>query len=464
MARKFPNIKYNLSTNIIRYNEEMESLKNHSLNLCIGEIFKKSVDIKWIKRVSNCKGLNPIHYEEWRRVEKGIDDQLFDVLNPVTYYILTPHLIKTKIHFIGMQILNFLSKYAYLSTPNLSKLLRYVVFNSRGIINTVKIFERNWKASYLLPFYSFELISYQFSETNFKPYLKGLTKYTKRKNIASSEKGDFLELRLRETRTLNQFTSERFTRNHPDSYAEHYEKFFFIAIDMNNDIGVEYLWLNKISKMEKGRSILEKALKLIVDNPLKIDIMMFLLFQVNENEFEDFFRFFSFNVIENVIKDVRWHCVFDKLIDVLKFYFNSDMLSKIFDILANSHCQEYPVVINLDLVVNYFSSLPESAKVYILRMSTPNPSYSLSSNQDESPYERVLYESITSIEDDYLEKLLKVEDGSALEDFFSSEPGINLLIEADLIDKLNRMYELLGKVVNEELLFNIRSHFITFTN
>ncbi|KAL7637723.1 UNVERIFIED_CONTAM: hypothetical protein RMT77_011332 [Armadillidium vulgare] len=460
--RKFPNIEYNLSQNIIRHNEDMESLKNHSLNIFIGKIFKNLIDPKWSRRVSDSKGLNPIHYKEWREVEKLVSIQLFQDIQSVSRHLilLDPSSRRTKIHFIGMQILDFLTRYPYLYIVNPSIFIPYVTFTSRGTINTLKCFKRIWEANSKNSFFSVQLLRYLFLEKDFKPYFESLPDCLIENVIEDMKNDVFLNFCIREAKIDHPLIQKAFNGYPLDSYTVNYEELFSFAIESNNEIAVEYLWTEKISQMKRGRAILEKTLKLIVDNSLKTNIMMFLLFQVNENEFEDFFRSSSFKVIKNVVDEVRWHCVFNKIFDVLKIYFNSESVSKIFGILTNSVCKDYPKGMNLNFVVNYFSSLTESDKICILRKSTPKPTNLMSSTRkDKCQYERVLYKSIASNRENYLEELLKVKDVTALKDYFISEPGVTSLTEAAKIGNFTRIFEDLEMVVNEEVLFDIKSHF-----
>ncbi|KAL7637738.1 UNVERIFIED_CONTAM: hypothetical protein RMT77_011347 [Armadillidium vulgare] len=416
MTKKIPNIIYNLSQNIIRYNQELESLKNYSLNLFIGKLFKKSIDPIWIKRIANGKGFNPTRYKEWRKVEEKIDDQVFEVIEYVPYYFrLFPHLIKSKIHFMGMQILDSLTKHTYLYFIDASDILPCFVFTCQGTIDTLKSVERVWMESYITSYYNFRITCYLFSEKDIKLRFQSLSEIT-RKNVIARSAGDYiLKFWLQKIQINNNtLLKETLDEYNLDGNFDN-DKIFYKAIETNNEIAVEYLWTNEISQMEGGREILLKALKMIVDNSMMTNIMMYLLFQVNENEFEEFFQSSSLKIIENIVKEVRWHCLFDKIFDVLKIYFSSESVSKIFYMLIDSVCKDYPTGVNLDLVVNYFRSLPESDKIYILRKRTSKTTNLLSLTQENKcSDEKFLWKSF--IREYYLEKLLKVEESTTVKE------------------------------------------------
>ncbi|KAL7630153.1 UNVERIFIED_CONTAM: hypothetical protein RMT77_019709 [Armadillidium vulgare] len=457
MTRKFPNIEYNLPRNIIRYDKEPESLKNHSLNLYIGKIFKDIFKSKWaLRQMSRYK-----FYQQILKIEKLVSNQL---KTEIGYLNIDLSLRKSKVHFMTRQILNYIKKYPYPHIEHPEILFPDVIFTNQGTINTMKTLFMFGNANSTKLFQFFQLTCHLFFEDYFKPVFQYLP-FGVKKNMVSEMKNDyFINFCIREAQIDHPLIRKAFDGYPHDNNSVNYKDSFFKAIKTNNEIAVEYLWRNKISKMIEGRAILGQALILAADNALKTNILMFLLFQVNENEFEDFFRSFSFKVIENVIKEVRWHCVFDKIFDSLKIYFNCDFVLKIFDILSEPHCKDCPAGQNLDLVVNFFSSLSEPYKIYIVRKSTPNHKKTLSSStrKEEIPYERVLLKSLNR--KDYLEKLLKVEDCSALKDFFISKPGGHILTEAvrkRMLDCISVVLKNIfsGNVFNEMLehwqLFNI---------
>ncbi|KAL7637742.1 UNVERIFIED_CONTAM: hypothetical protein RMT77_011351 [Armadillidium vulgare] len=366
MRRKFQNIEYNLPCNTIRYNIDPESLKNHSLNLHIGKTFKDIFKSKYaIEQMSRYK-----FYQRILKVEKLVSNQL---KTEIGYLNIDLFLRESKVHFMTIQILNYIEKYPYPHIEHPEILFPYIVFTNQGTINTRKSIlmfaNRNPRKLFQL----FQLTCHLFFEDYFKPVFEYLP-FDVKKNVVSEMKKDFfINFCIREAQIDHPLIRKAFDGYPHDKNSVNYEDSFFKAIKTNNEIAVEYLWRKRISsKMIEGRTILGQALILAADNALKTNILMFLLFQVNENEFEDFFRSVSFKVIENVIKEVRWHCVFDKIFDALKTYFNCDFVLKIFDILTEPHCKDCPAGQNLDLVVNFFSSLSEPYKIYIVRKSTPN--------------------------------------------------------------------------------------------
>ncbi|KAL7637739.1 UNVERIFIED_CONTAM: hypothetical protein RMT77_011348 [Armadillidium vulgare] len=458
MTKKFPNIEFNLSCDTIRYNNEMESLKIHSLNLHIGRIFKDVFKSEYGKELLINKRLQIDFYKELLHIEKFIDDVLETEIDPL---MVTPSLRKAKLHFMTIQILNFLNKYPYLHIESPEIFFPYVVFTSQGTINTMKSIKLLRNAYPEKDFTSFQLTCCLCFEEQFKFHFEYLPDDVKEKVVSEMKNDFFFNFYIRETRIDHPLIGKTFKGYLRDKYYNSTE-LFFNAINTKNEIAVEYLWRNKVSQLEGSCKIFETELERIVGDSLKTNIMMFLLFQVNENELEEFFRKFSFQVIEKVVKGVRFLCVFEKIFDVLKIYLNSESISKIFDILGDPHCKDCLAGINLDLVVNYFSSLSESNKIYIVKKSTQNPNNSLSHSiqEDKNPYKNVLWKIITSDRKDYLKKMLKIEDAIALRDFFISKPGDDLISDAVKIEKLYYIYDVIRMVSNEEVLNDIYHHLL----
>ncbi|KAL7637741.1 UNVERIFIED_CONTAM: hypothetical protein RMT77_011350 [Armadillidium vulgare] len=455
---KFPNIEYNLSCDKIRYNNEIESLKNNSLNIRIGKLFKDIFKSKPGKKVFEYKNFEDKDIE-LRRSEKLVDEQL---KTEIGHLRVSESLRKTKVHFMQAHISSFLKKYPYLYIVSPEDLFPYVVFTSQGTINTRKSLYYLRNENFNRVFQRLQLSCHLFLEDDVKQHFLCLSNNVKA-NVVAEMKNDFsIEFCVREAKIYDELLLEAF-EGYPHDKESNYKDSFIKAIETDDEIAVDYLWKNKI-KIDERSVILEIALKKFAGNSLKTNIIMFLLFQVNENEFEDFFRSFSFSVIENVIKEVRWHCVFDKVFDALKIYFNNVFVLKIFRLLTESHCILCPLELNLDFVVNFFSSLSASDKFNIMWNRTPNEQETLSSSaqEDELPYERVLLKSLDRM--DYLEKMLRVGNGPAIKNFFKSNRGVNILSKAYNNEKLNNIFQALRNVIGQRYLNEIFRHFDNYLN
>ncbi|KAL7637724.1 UNVERIFIED_CONTAM: hypothetical protein RMT77_011333 [Armadillidium vulgare] len=455
IPKKNPIIRYDLSQNLI-LSIGMVSLRNHALNFCIGNCFKKVfMDLLESKEISIDDNDNlSITYSKFQKIEKIVEKKLLEDLRLISYeYKYTHYLRQSNIHFMAMQILGFICKRTFLTCVNFTDLFRTMVFTSQGTINLLKsVLQFNiFNAE---PIENFRMKCHFFLENEIKDCYESLDNIERlfvRQYINTDPILEFWVLEI------NPFERE----SHKD-FSDKYEDLFFESIESNNEIAVEYLWNNKISKLERGRAILEKTLKSIINNSLKTNIMMFLLFQVNENEIEEFFQTCSFKVIKNVIMEVRWHCLFDKIFNVLKIYLNSESILKIFAILAKSHCENCPVDMNLNLAVNYFGSLSESDKIFILDKCTP-----YSTSEVENHFGKVLSRAISNVnKDEYLEKLLRFKNVTPLKNFFLSLSGYESLIEHAKTGYLYSFFDFLINILNNDIyyLFEVKRVFFHHAN
>ncbi|KAL7637725.1 UNVERIFIED_CONTAM: hypothetical protein RMT77_011334 [Armadillidium vulgare] len=448
MSKKFPNITYDLTQDIIGYNGIM-SLKDHALNLCIGLSFKVTFidQCELMESLLNEESLSSDFYNVWREFEENMHKKLLKDLRSMSCeYKYSPYQRESKIHFVGIQILDFMCKSPILEFVNLIDFVRTMIFTCQGTINLSKSVLR-LNVLYQEPHNNFRMKCHFFIEKDIKEWYESLDNNEIKRARESIEMDYILEFWLLEIES-------------PDleENSDRYEKTFFTSLEANDEIAVEYLWTNKISKLDGRRNILEKALKLSVKNLIKINITMFLLFQVNENEFEEFFQSSSFKVIENIIKEVKFHCIFDKIFDVLKIYFNNDKVIKIFGLLTDSLCEIYPTGANLDLVVNFFSSLPESDKINIVNESITE------TRETKNHFGKILEKSINNIyKDKYYNILLSgFKNVTELKNFFLSESGFDSLIEPAKTGYLINFFTFLGNIFKENYLFAIKRNFFLY--
>ncbi|KAL7631150.1 UNVERIFIED_CONTAM: hypothetical protein RMT77_018548 [Armadillidium vulgare] len=131
MTEIFPGIEYNLSSDKIIYNNDIESLKNHSLNIRIVKIYKDILKSESGKKLFRNKKSENI---ELLKLEKSANKQLAKEIG----YLVTESLRKTKVHSMTAYVSSFLKKYPYLNIDSPENLFPYVLFTSQGTINTMK--------------------------------------------------------------------------------------------------------------------------------------------------------------------------------------------------------------------------------------------------------------------------------------------------------------------------------------
>ncbi|KAL7637721.1 UNVERIFIED_CONTAM: hypothetical protein RMT77_011330 [Armadillidium vulgare] len=460
MGKKFSNIAYNLSKNLIRCNE-IVSLKDHALNLCIGNRFKDIfMDLyETMEKYIKLEVIYRSFYDAWKNMEDNVEDELFDLLKSKSCeYEITFYQRQTMIQFMGMQIVDFIKKRnGQLFFVKIRDFIPTMVFTSQGTVNMSKSVLQFNVFNNLTPDEIFRTKCNFFLENEIKNSYERLEEDEKL-TITRYMRADFiLEFWVLE---IDSSAQSNLTQR---EILNNYEKAFIYAIKINNELAVEYLWNNRISQMDRDRIILETALKSIIDDSLKTNILMFLLFQVNENEFEEFFKSSSLKIIKNGIKEVRWHCVINKVFDVLKIYFDSDFVLTLFGILIDSNYSNWeanPTEMNLKLAVNYFDSLSESDKIYIIKNSTSD-----STPLDENYYGKVLAEAISSMnQDEFLEKLLRFENVTPLKNYLLSLSGYKSLIDPAKTGCLYSFFDFLINILNKNDLSEIKSTFYHYAN
>lgn len=404
----FKNLNYDLSQNILRYNKGIESLKDYSLNIHIGKVFKEFFIKKYEEIKLFIQDKKEIHkiYDKWGKIEQEVDDEIFKDLD-LSYSVMFGVIRRQRIHFIGTQIIDFLKKYPiHQNLVTIKHFIRFIVFTGQGTINLSKSVSKVYENPNRFALENFKIACHFFLENEILKCYKSLNDNEIKVLLNDTRKGYIIEFWLSEISFLNS-NSQNLNPNYLQAKIKKYKKFLNAAISTNNEIAVAYLWNNKISKLTGSVVILGNTLKWIVNHSSSTNILMFLLFQVHENDiFDDFWESSFFTIIKNVVKDIRWVCVFDKIFNVL----NMHRISKVFGILTNSHCKVYPKGINLEYVVNYFSSMSDCVKHIIVNESTPAPI----PDQFRNNYERIFPKVIESGKEDLINKFTKAKDGTDL--------------------------------------------------
>ncbi|KAL7637727.1 UNVERIFIED_CONTAM: hypothetical protein RMT77_011336 [Armadillidium vulgare] len=459
MNKKFPNITYVLSDDVIIINgEKMVSLVDYSLIMCISNTFKKlSERYNWSEKLSNARGLTSTLYKVYLSFEDLIEDKVLNDLQFIPFDSkFTISYIKQKIKFMGMQIVDFLTKGDCFYLVNMAKFLDNVIFTCQGTINKHKSVLQLLKKFSDFPYTKFRIMCHHFFGEIIKTNYEKLPDFSANYFDENMAKDYFLQFWMWEIKTPHPSVPEILNEDILDTtwFAPYvndsvlYVRVFFKAIETNNEIAVEYLWTNKISEFEERERILERALNLAVKYSIKTNIMMYLLFQVYENELDNFFNYNYFSLIQNIVKNVRWHCVFFKIYELVKRNFDLHNFLKIFRSMSDSHWENnYIAELNLDLIVNFFSSLPELAKAFIVNDSK--------SRIIRCSYGTVFSRVCINKREDLLKKLTKFNDDKILKTFFNSDSGVISLTEITKKGCLNFMYSVMigsDKDLNEKKL------------
>ncbi|KAL7631083.1 UNVERIFIED_CONTAM: hypothetical protein RMT77_018624 [Armadillidium vulgare] len=473
MEKMFKNISYDLAQNII-YEEKNEpkNLKYLSLMFLIADLCKFS-NVRKRSDIMNliCKNISCIRSSTEPSHYSGIAKE-------ITQLILEEHilpsssfqsiniskfrtLINETVFFVAMQICDMVKKIIISNDDNKDVILflNNLVLTCQGTINlkktVVRILNRSNTENFtlndkcLLSCYYFieETVVFHHSE---RVHTKRFEDYC---NCRSQEKEKiFLSFWkwLIGRKTQEAFnimygypTIEDIKESPDNNEGESIElsKVFEQAILSNNEKAVEYLWINYISRMPNKVQILEKVLTLAIPHTDKTNIIMYLIFQINNNELEDFFKSNYFTIIQNTVKNIRWHSLFPKIFNELKNYFNANDFLKLLTDLTHTYFIDHSAFIDLTL---YFINLFLDYFKLLL------------TNKPDDIYSKLFTKPILYAKEDIVRTLLKVINKVELKNFVCSNSGINLLVETIKNGKLNFHDKILPEFLTRDTILNIK--------
>ncbi|KAL7637751.1 UNVERIFIED_CONTAM: hypothetical protein RMT77_011360 [Armadillidium vulgare] len=473
MEKKFKNISYDLAQNIIsEEKDEPKSLKYHSLMLLIVHIcksftvWKRSDIMKHICKNISCirSSTEPSHY--------------FDIAKKITQLITEKHifpsssfqsiniskfhtLINETVFFVAMQFCDMLKKIIILTDDDrdVKLFLNNLVLTCQGTINLKKTVIRILKRSITENFTNYDkclLACYYFIEETILCYHSTrvhTNRFEDYFNCRSQEKENlflsfwkwFVGRKTKEAFNIMDgnptFEDIKSSPNLNEDESIELSNVFEQAVLSNNENAVQYLWINYISRMPNKVQILEKVLTLAIPHTNKTNIVMFLIFQINNNELEDFFKSNYFIIIQNIVKNIRWHSLFPKIFNELKNYFNADDFFRLLTDLTHTYFIDHSTFIDLTL---YFINLfPDFFKHFL-------------TNKPDEVYNNLFTKPLLFAKEDIVRTLLKVINEVELKNFLCSNSGINLLAETITNGKLNFHDKILPEFLTRVTILKIK--------
>ncbi|KAL7643672.1 UNVERIFIED_CONTAM: hypothetical protein RMT77_005655 [Armadillidium vulgare] len=473
MEKKFKNISYDLAQNII-YEErnEPKTLKYHSLMFLITHLCKFSnvrtrtdimnLILKNIVRIRS--STEPCHYSEIAKeiTQLIIEEHIFPSRSFQSVNISKFHtLINETVFFVAMQICDMLKKIFILTDDNRDVLLflNNLVLTCQGTINLKKTVIRILNRSISTNFTQYDkclFACYYFIEETILNYhsIRVPTKHFEDYfNCRSQEKEKqflsywkwFIGRKTEEAFiAMNGYQKFGNIKESSDLNTKEYfelSNVFEQAVLSNNENSVQYLWINYISKMSNKLQILEKVLTLAIPHTDKTNIIMFLIFQINNNELEDFFKYNYFTIIQNIVKNIRWNSLFPKIFNEFKFYFYADDFLKLLTDLTHTYFIDHSTFI--DLTIYFINLFPDFFK-------------HLLTNKPNVIYNNIFTKPLLYAKEDMVRTLLKVINEVELKNFLCSNSGINLLAETIKNGKINFHDKILPEFLTRGTILNIK--------
>ncbi|KAL7631082.1 UNVERIFIED_CONTAM: hypothetical protein RMT77_018623 [Armadillidium vulgare] len=473
MDRRFKNISYDLAQNIIyEEKDEPKSLKYYSLIFLIAHTLKKNRDVRknyimnlFFQNYTLIKSsTEPFHNSEIAN----------EIAQQITEFCILPLLLKKSIDkklrpflketifFLVVQICDMIGK-NIISTDDIRDVLlifKNLVLTCQGTINLRKTVIQILNRSNGTDFTQFDkcvLACYYFIEEEvvssnskrvptlcFEHFFNSRSR-DKAMNLFLKFWKWFIDKNREDVQKVtNGYQTYINKMEFPDlNEGESIElsNIFKQAVLCNNENAVQYLWINYISGMSNKVQILEKVLTLAIPHKNKTNIIMFLLFQINNNELEDFFKSNYFTIIENIVKNVRWHPLFPKIFYELEYYFYADDFLNLLTDLTHTYFIDHSTFIDLTL---YFVNL------------FPDYFKHLLTNKPDDIYNKLFTKPLLYAKEDIVRTLLKVINEVELKNFLCSNSGINLLAETIKNGKLNFHDKILPEFLTRDTILKIK--------
>ncbi|KAL7634086.1 UNVERIFIED_CONTAM: hypothetical protein RMT77_015414 [Armadillidium vulgare] len=410
MVKIFEHIKYDLSQNLLKYNcdlsrnlllniysysesisntnyeglfslfcNEVISLYYHSLILTISHVYKDSEIVEAIKEAidsledpniltnNDILEMKELESKAMKKFEEYCQSTSIDIDN-INY--------KFQIRNVLIQIFDFLMKGVLCNSVHVNIYLRNLTFTNQGTINMKKTILRILKEPCLSPTSKFELACYYFIDDSTIRNLYFADKseeeeeekyFTSNTKFITDYSLYYWEWQIRGTRRLVTEASSFYLQSRsPWSRADMQSDvailiIFQKAIEENNELAVQYLWVNHISKMPKSEEKLSDAIRLAASSSTEVNTCLFLIFQIQNNELKSLLKEISLVILKNMIKNVRWYYLFMKIFNELKIYLSSKAMAELLSCLAKSHCQDYPFGFTYKTISEYICSMPVRA-------------------------------------------------------------------------------------------------------
>ncbi|KAL7637852.1 UNVERIFIED_CONTAM: hypothetical protein RMT77_011464 [Armadillidium vulgare] len=356
MKLKFKYFEYDLSQNLVHFSQKKcTTLYIHSLILSIAYAFKDSEIIEEIiKTIDSLEDPHNLTNNDIIKIEE-IESKVKNTLILNSREKLNPELTKPFyewfIHYVLMQILDFFIKGAMHNSIPLNVYLENLTFTTQGTINLKKTILRILQRSPLPLPSKFVVACHYFVDNSFIRKFYHTFKNEKEEKYFT-ENSKFITdyslyywmWQIHGKRTLVTEASSFYAQSdnswsRSDLSNDTAVLFIFKkAVKDNNELAVQHLWTDNISKMTRKFEILGDVLKLASTDPAKINIFLYLLFQIGNNGTKYLFKCISHEIMKNVIKNIRWYALSTKILRELKTYLSQDNAEKLLYITNENNC------------------------------------------------------------------------------------------------------------------------------
>ncbi|KAL7631077.1 UNVERIFIED_CONTAM: hypothetical protein RMT77_018618 [Armadillidium vulgare] len=379
MVKKFQNISYDLSQNLI-LSEGLSRLDHFSLIKYIVHRFKNSCIIQEFISLS----IEEYHEENlFFLINVAMNDICYMIHN---YFDQRPCLsnayINCIIYFVLLEVFQFMKRAKVYLMKNQRSFLRHLVLTNQGTVNTrktvLKYFERERLSSVL----KFKLAAQFFLEEKVVQFYHELSEEEKRL-LATQEVEDNFAVYFWMHKLMNARKSVSITRTliFPQNDNETREMFiqrineqvlslhiFLIAVKEYNESAVHYLWNNIISKFDVRELVIKNIYFRYLKNWYHDNIIHFLLLETEANELS-FFDDQGYRIIAMQFISQRWSLIFPKVLQVLKVHVNYPQYLKLLSLIVLYYSKVNSSEINFDFAMNMFWQMRKHHENFLSELS-----------------------------------------------------------------------------------------------
>ncbi|KAL7637851.1 UNVERIFIED_CONTAM: hypothetical protein RMT77_011463 [Armadillidium vulgare] len=376
MDKKFPYFQYDLSQNLVHYvRKEFVPLHIQSLILTIASIYKDSHIIEAMKKtIDSLEDPQNLTNNDIIKIVKlqSIAKETF-VLKLNGKY--TRPFVDWFIHYVFMQILDFFIKGAMHNSIPLNVYLENLTFTSQGTINLKKTILRILQGSSLPLSSKFAVACHYFVDKYFIRNLYNSDKSEKEEKYFTANPKFITDYSLyywmwqiHGTRKLVTEANSFYSKSGSMwSRAELPNEvailiIFQKAIEDNNELAVQYLWTNHISKMTGKFEKLSNVLTVAFTDTTKINICLYLLFQIQNNEVKWLLKFISNEMMKCIIKNVRWYYLSINIFKEFVTFFSTDNILELLYMMSEDQCRYHSSRIAYSSIKDHVLTMPGEEK------------------------------------------------------------------------------------------------------
>lgn len=372
-------IKYDLRQDLY-FNDVFKPLKTLCLLRIIPKLFTPELLFKYGLGIypqvaeSKCKTENI----EYRKKFSFVESMVYENAKGYIRIPINKDIARVT-HFIGSQIFNFLSKNRY-SYIIICHMLMNLVFNYQGTINLKKTVLKVLDIKNIPDTEKFEIACQNFiGEDVILKYFWALslpsrTQYLHENPIVNENIPKYFWVCrfLGATKKIDFTDLQSVTGDSGQIYFESTNSqssikyIFYWAFCTFNDMAVQYLWEEFISNRRQRDKILAVILTKFFNDIRMTNSVIYLLSNITDREIAIPFQLPSETIFRFLLLELRWQCLFSKVLEVLHVRLGERMYIVIFRFMISILCSDSKEKFDRCLLKDFLIKMPIRVRIKIL--------------------------------------------------------------------------------------------------